>query len=764
MVIPQTAQGQLLSVSCAASRACEGVGQTVDARGNTRAVAEAWNGSRWTAQTVPSFDDPVTSLTSVSCSGPDSCDAIGSFQGNTSGGVFGEYWDGSTWTIQLMPGVSSGTVFLNAISCAAANACTAVGFEVNNQTGVEAPLVEVWNGSAWHVQKSPTPAGAAGAELTGVSCASATACTAVGDFQKSRSQLPFAESRATSTWQLETVPLPAGTLAAFPSAVSCSAADDCTAVGTYATQTQELSLAERWNGFAWSLETVPTPAGAFATTLSSVSCTSASDCEAVGGAVSQTGSGPLAERWNGSTWSVQTTPTETGGFLAVVSCPSSGSCTAIGSPGATGAPARLRPGSQLPRPGLLSVAPRVSSLGLRSLRAASGSPSRRSPSVYALAVAAPLFGRSADRQLRTAGAPSLTLAEQWNGTSWSVVPVPGFTGAASSQPFGVSCGSAHSCFATGYYTDSISGDQLPLLERWSGSRWTLASLPIPSGTVDTRLFDVSCTAANACTAVGEALTHTTATAFADRWNGITWTAQHVPGKAGLGSALGSVSCTAANACTAVGALLNRSTGEDSTLAEFWNGSTWTVQPTPGESGSSSSDLFSVSCTSADACMSAGGFSKIGSSGGVLSELWSGGQWTLKSLPSPSNPQVSIPNSVSCAAPNACTAVGSWLNRTPFGFFAFADGWNGTRWSPQKVPTALSDLFGVGCVTSTACVAAGDANSAVWNGTSWSVQPLAPPLFGQFPSIQGLTCTQHAICTGVGTATTSQPIPLAERYS
>jgi hypothetical protein len=62
------------------------------------------------------------------------------------------------------------------------------------------------------------------------------------------------------------------------------------------------------------------------------------------------------------------------------------------------------------------------------------------------------------------------------------------------------------------------------------------------------------------------------------------------------------------------------------------------------------------------------------------------------------------------------------------------------------------------------VAVGDAKSALWNGTSWSVQPLAPPLDGQFPSLTGVTCTKRAMCTGVGIADTTEPIPLAERYS
>ena len=41
-------------------------------------------------------------------------------------------------------------------------------------------LAEVWDGSTWTVQSTPNPTGATSGSLYGVSCTSATACTAVG--------------------------------------------------------------------------------------------------------------------------------------------------------------------------------------------------------------------------------------------------------------------------------------------------------------------------------------------------------------------------------------------------------------------------------------------------------------------------------------------------------------------------------------------------------------------------------------------------------
>jgi hypothetical protein len=807
MAIPQTVQGALFSVSCGATNTCEGVGQTVDAQGNTRAVAEGWNGSSWKTHSAPSVDGPITYLGAVSCAGPSSCLAVGSYQTFTTGGMLAERWDGSAWTVQFLKSPAGATGVLNAVSCGTPTDCTAVGFEFNNQTGNQVPLVEVWNGLGWRAQTSPNPAGAVAAALTGVSCTSATACTAVGSYlTQSFQELSFAQSRVGSAWQLQALATPEGALTTFVSSVSCSAADACTLVGTYLTGSQQLGLAERWNGFAWAQQTVPTPGSRPFMILAGVSCSSASACTAVGGAASQTKAAPVAVVWNGTKWKVQPTPEEPGGFLGAVSCAAANSCTAVGAPGlasgsaalgsgagglrsrATGLPGAalalppgatslLRPGARsVPRPGLLGDAPRVSSLGAAAaakLAGQDGATGLRFGPAGTLGAAGRLGSSAMYRaaatlsRLATAGSPpsaSLTLVEHWDGNSWTVQPTPGFTGAAFAQAIGVSCGSPTMCFATGLYDDNSVGKELPLLEQYNGTRWSIQPIPAPAGAFITDLFDVSCSAANACTAVGEAVTAATEIAFADRWDGTSWTLQMVPGQPPLGSALGSVSCTSATACTAVGALLNNTNGTLSTLAEFWNGSKWTIQPTPNKTGNTSSALYGVSCTSADACMSAGNWhSNTSFAQGALTEVFSGGTWQLKNLPALPNAATSLPDPVSCSAADACTAVGSWASRTGGG--AFADSWNGKRWASQPVPTSLFFLEGVSCLNTTACLATGGGTSAVWNGISWTVQPLAPPPVGNFPDLPGVSCSAAtAECIGVGSAFTGQPIPVAEGYS
>jgi hypothetical protein len=66
-----------------------------------------------------------------------------------------------------------------------------------------------------------------------------------------------------------------------------------------------------------------------------------------------------------------------------------------------------------------------------------------------------------------------------------------------------------------------------------------------------------------------------------------------------------VSCTSATACTAVGHYQNGA-GTRVTLAERWDGTSWTIQPTPSLSPNYFyTTLSGVSCTSATACTAVG---------------------------------------------------------------------------------------------------------------------------------------------------------------
>jgi hypothetical protein len=91
------------------------------------------------------------------------------------------------------------------------------------------------------------------------------------------------------------------------------------------------------------------------------------------------------------------------------------------------------------------------------------------------------------------------LTESWDGTSWTVLPTPS-RGGIQSALLGVSCASASTCTAAGFY-DSSSGYARTLIESWDGTSWS--RVPSPTrGPHNNDLNGVSCASAATCTAAG----------------------------------------------------------------------------------------------------------------------------------------------------------------------------------------------------------------------------------------------------------------------
>jgi hypothetical protein len=353
------------------------------------------------------------------------------------------------------------------------------------------------------------------------------------------------------------------------------------------------TLAEAWNGRTWTIQPAPNQSGSVGGDLSGISCTSATSCIAVGNANSAGGDVTLAERWDGTSWTIQPTPNPSGATdsdLSAVSCTSASACTAVG---------------------VTETAPSANSAGSRA-----------------------------------------PLAERWDGTSWTIQPTPSPSGeiggaAGGSALLGASCTSATACTAVGYFVNGNPGNGT-LAETWDGASWTIKPTPDQSGATSTTLASVSCTSATACTAVGSA---GSAGTVAERWDGTSWTIQPTPN----GSGLSGVSCTSSSACTAVGPGGTPPDGA-TTLAEAWDGTTWTVQPSPNESGAPGSSMSGVSCTSATGCTAAGSYVTSTLSYLTLAERWDGASWTIQPTPNPSGP-TSFLNGVSCTSATACIAVG-----------------------------------------------------------------------------------------------------------
>jgi hypothetical protein len=265
-------------------------------------------------------------------------------------------------------------------------------------------------------------------------------------------------------------------------------------------------------------------------------------------------------------------------------------------------------------------------------------------------------------------------SERWNGATWHLLGVPAPSGAQSSLLLNVSC-AASSCEAVGEYNDS-SGATVTLGEQWNGTTWHAQSTPNPARASGNSLSGVSCFVASDCTAVGLGNGAGTPVTVGERWRDGRWRLDNVPSPAGAAeNQLNGIACPATDRCVAVG-VVGPTRGVVSTEALGWNGRDWRIQPTPNPAGSSSSTLFAVACPAADRCTAVGT-----SNSKVLAERWDGARWRIQPAPVPPGAQFSELNAVSCTAAAACIAVGDYVTSSGADV-TLAERWNGSRPSPS----------------------------------------------------------------------------------
>ncbi|HEY3732848.1 MAG TPA: hypothetical protein VGL63_02930 [Streptosporangiaceae bacterium] len=249
---------------------------------------------------------------------------------------------------------------------------------------------------------------------------------------------------------------------------------------------------------------------------------------------------------------------------------------------------------------------------------------------------------------------NMTLAEQWNGSTWSVLPSLNPRGAVTVVLTGVSCASVTRCTAVGDYTPARSSSLVPLAEHWNGSNWSVQAIPVPAGTSRTALQAVSCRLAASCTAVGWSdISPVGEQPLAEHWDGTSWTIQATPATPGT-AALTAVSCASADSCTAAGGA-PAPAAPGAALAEHWDGSTWAAQAIAVPAGAAYLTLTGISCPTASACTLAGYFSRPTGGARALAERRNGTAWKVQQTAAPSTHK--LPAAISCTASRACTMTG-----------------------------------------------------------------------------------------------------------
>jgi hypothetical protein len=629
-------------------------------------------------------------------------------------------WNGTSWRRVPLP---KAVDQLRAVSCVSPDYCVAVGL---GRGPASLGDIVAWNGTAWAVQ----PLTLHYTALSGVSCASTTACLAVGSGYGQRARVARWNGQS---WSL--VKLPGDYAPNSFSAVSCSSASACTIGGYYhgGAIGADYPLIERWNGSHLVIQTAAQPGSTSSAGISAVSCPADNACIAAGYGANIH---PYVEKWNGVKWRAMRSPA-VDSTLVGLSCTSITSCTGVGSgyPDAVQA-WQLSGGTWTLVQAVVPAGSRRSSLD--GVWCASASD--------CMAVGS-YVNRAHEWQ---------SLAETWDGTGWTIIqPVPNRMTALAGAFSGVSCSGPDTCAAIGAFMTS-DGTSDPLAETWNGSGWAVTSPLSPLRSDNTYPASISCPAATMCMAAGYHVTPVVGTValhpWAAAWNGTQWTTLKVAPDT-LSATLTGVSCASATFCVAVGTTYHREK-EGQGIAFAWDGTHWTRMSLPPRTGS---ELLGVSCTSSAWCVAVGDYR------GWLAEAWNGTTWTVQ----PTSGDAFV-GAVSCTSPDACTGVG--YDGDQLG----AERWDGTSWTAQQPAAAPGDggsFYSVSCASATACTAVGyylDSSLALqniiqaWDGSSWVAQQ--PASTGP-SALASVSCTSPPACTAAGyrgTYTSTTQTPLAER--
>ena len=454
-------------------------------------------------------------------------------------------------------GTTDPQVYLASSTCPAANACTMVGWYFDDASPQQSwGLIEQQNGTSWTDTEAPQPPNHGsgtnqglwlGSSFCGydqpcraVSCPTTTFCVAVGQYTDTAGfGQPVIETETNGTWSATEGPTPSDvadesgspTVNGILFSVSCASATSCEAVGMYRnTSGDYLAYISTLAGTTWSATTAPVPSGA----------------------VPSTSQFPMP--------------------LSAVSCPTTSFCVASG--------------------------------------------------VY----------RDSDDKLTG-------LLDTLSNGSWSATPAPQPSDAGNDASDtqntvlgGVVCPSPSACDAVGSYTDT-NGHNHALIDTLNGSTWTATSGPEPAGTTFSQLGAISCPTANFCVAVGQAEdTNNHEWGLINTFSSGSWAGGYAPEPVGVPETnqyafLWEVSCPTPGSCLVPGEYEN-SSGYYLAEALTLSGGSWSAIDAPLPSDQSSThDSYgrTVACYSPVACVLGGQYHNAANHTLGFLDTWTGAQ-------------------------------------------------------------------------------------------------------------------------------------------
>jgi hypothetical protein len=662
---PQVSGGSLTSTAAITHNDIWAVGGIFTSNGE-QSLAEHFNGTSWSAVPTPPTGNGFTGVAAAA-----SNDVWAVTDGSASSPAVIEHWNGANWSVVSSPT----TAYFTGVTAPASNNVWAVG-----SNGIEH-----FNGTNWSIVSSPTFTGVG---LSAISADSVNDIWAVGTASFAAGAPfngPVALHWDGQSWNI--IPADGQGGFRFRAVTALSPTDVWGAGSTFTTGRYGKSIAtlEHWDGTSWSIVTSPKSATqSLGTALYGIAAVSANEVWAVGVDNSAT----LTEEWDGTSLKIVNSPNpaSVSNGLEGVTALSDGTVVAVGvqTSSTSRTPLILENSASAPGGGKPAVASPFSSPGGHGLHVVP------SPQINGSILNATAAITDNDiwavGDVATGSATTQTLAEHFDGTSWSVVPTPSVKDALLD---GVAGAASNDVWAVGSVNPFLSS-QNTLIEHFNGTSWSMVSAPnLPKGSA---LTGVTAPTTNNVWAVG----YSPSGALVEHFDGTTWSIVSSPAFSGVST----VNAVSADSSTDVWAVGGSAAG---TVSLHWDGTTWTQIPTArlrfggvvSVAALSPSNVWAVGTGPG---VPTGGFSAHPT---AVIEHFDGTSWSVVPSPNP-NPQGN--NSlVAIAAVNAndIWAVGHQLQGP------FTEHWDGTRWSIVATPSGVANLIGMTALGDGTVVAVGE---------------------------------------------------------
>ena len=401
---PSATSNHLYGVTAVATNNVWAVGDFNATGGSQRTLFLRWNGTAW-VQVPGDNTGPNGVQFFVRAVGAISASDIWAVGDNSH--TLGEHWNGSSWSIVSTPNEGVGDNILNGVSGGASNDVWEVGyyaFGTWKQT-----LIEHWNGIKWSIVPSPNTNNRLN-ELNGAVAISPSNAWAVGRASSGNAldQTTLTLHWDGTSWQIVPSPSPGTQGLNVLYAVAANTANDVWAAGSF-TNTGEFAqtLVIHWDGTSWSVIPSANVPGDN-NELYGVVALGPDNVWAVGyHGNAAFGFLTLIEHWNGSTWSIVSSPSPfSDDILRAVSATGATDIWSVG---------RSRNPSTFRTTGLIEHWDGNNWSQVLGLAA-------EDTALYGVAAVAP------EDAWAVGDVTGLALIGHWDGSNWSVFPSPNVTG------------------------------------------------------------------------------------------------------------------------------------------------------------------------------------------------------------------------------------------------------------------------------------------------------------------------------------------------